>query len=449
MSSPNNVRAIASLSSVYLVRMLGLFMVLPVLSLAMSDMPGATPSLIGLAIGIYGFSQGLLQLPLAAWSDRIGRKPVIFLGLCVFIIGSLVAAASDSVYGIILGRFLQGAGAIASTTMALLADLLPEDQRAKAMATIGASIGVAFGVAMVVGPWLQHSFGLSGLFYTTAILSVLALLIVKFVVPNPDHVALSNDVRAVGLRDVVTQPELVRLNVGVFALHGSLMALFVALPELLKHKAGIGADQLPHFYLVVLGASFILMLPFVGLAEGKRRMRGTLWLAIISLVAGAALLLELDTLVGIGVAVFIYFFGFTLCEALMPSLVSKLAPAGRRGAAMGSYSTSQFVGTFIGGSIGGLAAQYGGELGALSAALLLLVIWLVVALSMKQVSYLTNDSVPIDSADGGSALTAFKGLDGVEHAVFDQDTQRIYIKYDKKVTDTKALALLHQQYTVV
>ena len=280
-------RAIASLASVYAMRMLGLFMVLPVFALLGSELSGATPALTGLAIGAYGLTQALLQVPFGLLSDRLGRKPLIYVGLVIFAAGSLLAGASDSIYGVIAGRALQGAGAIASVLMALLSDLTREEQRTKAMATVGITIGLSFSLSLIVGPLVASVAGLAGLFYFTALLATIALGIVRFLVPEPVAGALTSDhlpVRAM-LGRVLTDSRLLRLDFGIFALHLVLTALFLLVPVLLTQELGLPAERHWWFYLTIMVTSFFAMVPFIIIGEKYRKMKPVLSGAVALLIA--------------------------------------------------------------------------------------------------------------------------------------------------------------------
>ena len=361
-------RSVAALASVYAMRMLGLFMVMPVFVLLGSDLDGATPALIGLAIGAYGLSQALLQIPFGMLSDRVGRKRMIYIGLVLFAAGSLLAASTDSIYVVIAGRILQGAGAIASVLMALLSDLTREEERTKAMATVGISIGLSFSVSLVLGPLLGSVSGLSGIFYATAVLALVAIMIVNRVVPTPHEHKSSADThpaRAM-LQTVLSDGRLLRLDFGIFALHLVLTAMFLVFPTLLQDRLGLPASSHWWFYLTVMVASFFAMVPFIIVGEKKRRMK--------PVFCGAIALLALSTAcvgaLGGGLAMawgvlFFFFMAFNLLEASLPSLVSKESPAAAKGTAMGVYSTSQFFGAFLGGAVGGILLEQLGLQGVL------------------------------------------------------------------------------------
>ena len=349
-------RSVAALASVYAMRMLGLFMVLPVFVLLADDLQGATPTLIGVAIGGYGLSQALLQVPFGMLSDRFGRKRLIYIGLILFAFGSLLAATSDSIYGVIAGRILQGSGAIASVLMALLSDLTREEERTKAMALVGVSIGLSFSISLVLGPLIGNAFGLSGIFFFTALLAMIALVLVNRVVPQP-HVSAANPetlpARAM-LRRVLSDGRLLRLDLGIFVLHLVLTALFLVVPSLLADRVGLPSQSHWWLYLSVMVASFFAMIPFIIFGEKKRQMKavlcGAITLLLIAMAGFAAVSLTLTTIWAI---LFVFFLAFNLLEASLPSLISKEARAGSRGTAMGVYSTAQFLGAFVGGAMGG------------------------------------------------------------------------------------------------
>lgn len=293
--SPLEKRAGVSLAAIYAVRMVGLFMILPVFSLYADQFEGATPTLIGMALGIYGLTQALLQIPYGMLSDRFGRKPMIALGLVVFALGSLVAAGADTIYEVIAGRALQGAGAVAAVLMALAADLSREEHRLKMMSFIGISIGFAFAISMVMGPILNQHIGLSGLFVFTAVLAVLALLILFFWVPNPQYSIFHRDTQASPtlFKTVLADRQLLRLDFGIMVLHMVLMATFVAFPLMLQNQAGLASEEHWKLYLPVFLLSVVFMVPFIIVAETKRRMKpvfvgaiGVLAIAELNLLFG-------------------------------------------------------------------------------------------------------------------------------------------------------------------
>ena len=371
-------RSVSSLALLYSFRMLGLFMVLPLLSLYAGDMPGATPSLIGLALGAYGLTQAGLQLPLGWLSDQVGRKPVIIGGLLVFALGSVLAATADSLWGIVIGRAVQGAGAIAATVMALVADLTSTEQRTKAMAIVGMSIGLSFAVALVLGPVIAAVGGLASVFWVTALLAGGGIAIVALLVPTPDaggvmHSDVGARPRLFGraLRDLA----LLRLNFGVFSLHFILMACFLVVPGALEQLAGVDRAHHWQVYLPVLVLSVVGMLPLMRIAERGGRPR-EMFLCGIALLALAIPMLGLaSSAMVLYLALWLFFVGFNYLEATLPSQVSKSVFAGGKGTALGIYSTCQFLGTFAGGAGGGWLVQHFGQLSLVGLCLGLALAW--------------------------------------------------------------------------
>jgi len=389
-------RTVASLALLYCFRMLGLFMVLPLLALYAADLPDATPTLIGLALGMYGLANALLQIPLGWLSDKVGRKPVIIAGLALFALGSIVAGMADSVMGIIVGRTLQGAGAISSTLMALVADLTREEQRTKAMAVVGMSIGLSFAVALVLGPVMAALGGLPTVFWFTAALAGAGIVILILLVPpsppvrGVDHteerVILWSKRR--GLGDIA----LVHLNFGVFVLHFILVAFFLVVPGIIENSLGVDREHHWMVYLPVLLLSLAGMVPLMILAERGGRLRQMFLLAIaLVFVAMATLDYAAATPLLYG-GLWLFFVGFNYLEATLPSLLSKTVSAGSKGAAMGVYSTCQFMGAFAGGASGGwLLDQLGA--GMLSGVCLALAAaWWLVVLRMPRSTEVENST---------------------------------------------------------
>ena len=358
--SATEKRVALSLSFVFFLRMLGLFILLPVLALAGGTYHDATPQLLGLALGIYGLTQAGLQIPFGMLSDRYGRKPIIVLGLTIFIAGSLLAALADSVYGLILGRALQGAGAVAAAIIALAADLSSEQARTRVMALIGISIGLAFCVAFVLGPLLYAAIGLAGLFYLGAALGGLAILILLLAVPTP--AAPSGGAKPGGhwrdLKAVLTHGGLLRLNYSIFSSHLILMANFVVVPVALRDYAGLETAAHWRLYLAVLFLSLFIMAPFIMLSERRHKARPCFILGIVLiLLAQAGLLFFHAGYLIIALWLTLFFGAFNYLEAFLPSEVSRRVAPDKKGAALGLYSSAQFIGIFIGGLAGGLLHQ--------------------------------------------------------------------------------------------
>jgi predicted MFS family arabinose efflux permease len=444
-------RASLSLAAIYMLRMLGMFLILPVFSVLARDLPDATPVLVGLAISAYGLTQALFQIPFGLWSDRYGRKPLITLGMLIFAAGSAVAALSDSIYGIILGRGLQGAGAVAAVVMALAADLTREEHRTKAMALIGISIGFSFALSMVAGPVLSTWMGLKGLFWVITGLALAGILVLHTVVPTPAVSRFHRDaeVRTGAFGTVLGNPELLRLDFGIFCLHLILTATFVALPLVLRDRLQLPADQHWHLYLPVFVLAMGSMVPFVILAERKRRMK-PVFLAFIALIAAASAGFALLgahwwTVFGL---LYVFFTGFNLLEATLPSLVSKTAPPDLKGTAMGMYSTSQFLGAFAGGSGGGwIYGHYGlPEVFLYCCAVALL--WLAVAVTMKPPRHLSSLLVNVAGLSREEAHRLSRQLlaaPGVAEAVVLAEDGVAYLKVDRDQLDRRRLQEVFEQ----
>jgi len=440
-------RAAGGLALVFAFRMLGMFMVLPVLATYGQELAGSTPALIGLAIGAYGLTQALLQIPFGVLSDRIGRRPVIYFGLVIFAAGSLLAANADSIWGIIAGRVLQGAGAISAAVMALLSDLTREQHRTKAMAMIGMSIGLSFAIAMVVGPLLTRAFGLSGLFLATGAMALLGVLIVAGVVPSSAGPLQHREsgVAKQALWPTLRHPDLLRLDFAIFALHAILMASFIALPLALVEQGGLPKEQHWWVYLTALLAGFFAMVPFIIYGEKKRQMRRVLIGAVLVLL-GCELYFWVfgHGLTNLVFGIIVFFTAFNLLEASLPSLVSKVAPAGGKGTAMGVYSTSQFLGSALGGIMGGWLYQHYGLAGVFGGCALLTVCWLAFAVTMREPPYVTSLRLPLSAAALQEAGLAerIQAVPGVADAVVVVEEAAIYVKVDTQQLDRTSLQRL-------
>ncbi|WP_397455634.1 MFS transporter [Pseudomonas versuta] len=445
--SGSETRAASGLALVFAFRMLGMFMVLPVLATYGMDLVGATPALIGLAIGAYGLTQAIFQIPFGVISDRIGRRPVIYLGLIVFALGSVLAANSDSIWGVIAGRVLQGAGAISAAVMALLSDLTREQHRTKAMAMIGMTIGLSFAVAMVVGPLLTRAFGLSGLFLATGAMALVGIVIVMFMVPRSTGTLQHREsgVARQALLPTLRHPDLLRLDLGIFVLHAMLMSSFIALPLALVEKAGLPKEQHWWVYLTALLISFFAMIPFIIYGEKKRKMKRVLLGAVVTLMLTELFFWKFgDSLRALVVGTVVFFTAFNLLEASLPSLISKVSPAGGKGTAMGVYSTSQFLGSALGGILGGWLFQHGGLSVVFLGCAGLAALWLAFAVTMREPPYVTSLRLPLspEALREAGLAERLKAITGVTDAVVVAQEAAIYIKLDTELLDRATLEQL-------
>ena len=444
--TPQERRATWGLGAVFSLRMLGMFMVLPVLTTYGMALNGASEALIGIAIGIYGLAQAVFQIPFGLVSDRIGRKPLIVGGLLIFALGSVIAAVSDSIWGIILGRALQGSGAIAAAVMALLSDLTREQNRTKAMAFIGVSFGITFAIAMVVGPIVTHAFGLHALFWMIAVLALAAIVITLAVVPSADDHVLNRESSIVrgSFSKVLSNPRLLKLNFGIMCLHILLMSSFVALPLAMQH-AGLAASEHWKVYLVTMLISFATVVPFIIYAEKYRRMKQVFMGCVAILFCAEVLLWFAGAhLWGIIAGVQLFFMAFNVMEAILPSLISKESPAGYKGTAMGIYSTSQFIGVAIGGSLGGWLYGLQGAGLVFIASAVIAAVWFAVSSTMKEPPYVSSLRITLSElAVKDSALQSrLLAQPGVAEAVVVPEERSAYVKVDTKQTNRGQLEAL-------
>lgn len=437
-------RAAASLSLVYATRMMGLFLLLPVMSILGQDLDGATPLLIGVALGIYGLFQAVLQIPFGFMSDRFGRKRVIYVGLAMLVAGSIVAAMADSIWGVIAGRALQGAGAISAAVMALAADLSRDDQRTKMMAIIGASIGLSFVLSIMVGPLLMNRLGLSGIFIAIAVTGVLSALLVRFAVPDQQNNTLSHNrdfsASTGQIATVIKNPELLRLDIGILLLHLLITATFVCVPLGLLER-GITPESHWKVYLIACLLSLLIMVPLIGWSEkGVRRvmMISIVGLGLAEIFVGLTGQSWWMIVIAIGI-----FFGFlNVLESLLPTMVSRIAPVACRGGAMGVYSSSQFMGAFIGGVFGGWMV---GSIGVTNAHLvlgLLSISWLLVIYNMKEPAKLTSYQLSLHGLSGynkNQLEQQLAGVGGVEEVSVIEADNVAYLKVRRKLLDEQNL----------
>lgn len=437
-------RAAFWLAGVFSLRMLGLFMILPVFALYAEHLRGNTPALAGLAIGIYGFSQALFQIPFGFLSDHYGRKRIIYIGLLIFAAGSMVAALADSIYGVILGRALQGGGAVSAAVMALAADLTREEHRIKVMATIGITIGLSFAASMILGPVLNSWIGVPGIFWLTSLFALLGIAVVRFQVPDPVSSRVHRDAEPVASQfgRVLLDGQLLRLNFGIFTLHLLLTATFVAVPLALR-DAGLPSNQHWEIYLLALLFSIVVMVPLIIVAEKYRQLKVVFVGAILTLAATEFGLLNLhDTVLEIAALLLVFFSAFNLLEATLPSLIAKMAPPDAKGTAMGIYSSSQFLGAFAGGAIGGWLRGLLGLKGVFAFTTFGAIAWLLVAWNMANPRYLSSYLLNVGDLDEVEAqllASRLSEVQGVAEAVVVAAEGVAYLKVDRHVLDEIAL----------
>jgi len=383
--SPSEIKSSALLASIYSLRMLGIFLILPIFSIYASELSGRpTEFQIGLAFGIYGLTQAILQIPFGMTSDRFGRKPVIYFGLLLFIIGSFIAGISEQIEGVIIGRAIQGSGAISAVLTAFLSDLTSDKSRTKGMAIIGASIGLTFAFSLVISPILNELIGVPGIFLLMGVLAFIALGVVRFFIHEPLNKKKIKSGNTDDIKSILKNFDLNRLNFGIFTLHASQISMFMAIPFYLINQGEISLNQHWSIYLPVLVISFVFIVPMIIISEKKNRVKESFIFSIALLFVTQFLFIYFSNgIVGIVMALIFYFIGFNYLEASLPSLVSKLAPIQSRGLALGVYNTSQSLGLFVGGSFGGLIANFYGYQGTFLFCSLLIMIWLILSISMK------------------------------------------------------------------
>jgi len=427
------------LATIFALRMFGLFMILPIFAVYGQQLEGATPLLIGTAIGAYGLMQALLQIPFGMLSDRFGRRPLLLVGLLLFIAGGAVAAMSDHIAGVIAGRALQGAGAIASVIMALIGDVVGDRHRTRAMALIGMSVGGAFILALIMGPLLATWLGLSGLFWMTSVLGGFAL-IVAMVVPAPRALQGEALPARERFRRVLGSKTLLQFDVGIFSLHLIMTASFVVVPALLSERLGMSLGSHSLLYLGVLLAGFVAMVPLIIRAE-RRGAMPVKRLAVILLALSQLLLAFAGAQVWhFVVALLVFFAAFNLLEALLPSLVGRAAPAGTRGTAMGVYSTSQFLGVFVGGQLGGALYQWWGAATVFYGCMALALVWLLVLSGMKEPAKLDNRALRLQPGQDGKTLaTQLQDVPGVVEAVIVEEQGLALLKVNPGELDEARL----------
>ncbi len=440
-------RVTASLAAVYAVRMLGLFMILPVFALYAESLPGYTPALVGLAIGIYGLSQAIFQIPLGVLSDKVGRKPVIIGGLMVFALGSAIAAMAHSLWLIVFGRAVQGLGAVAGPTMALAADLTREENRTRIMAVIGMTIGMSFMGGMILGPIISgfHGWGVPGIFWTTMCLAFAGILLVMFAVPTPVHSTQHRDAGVIKsyLSVALKNVALLRMNAGVFILHLVMTANFLVLPPIFEHDLGLPRVEHWKVYLPVFAGSFILSIPLIIIAEKKHKIRSLLLSSTVALIIAELVMALGYTHIGLLLAAFFLFFvGFNFLEAVQPSLVAKYSDVSTKGTAMGIFSSSQFLGIFAGGSLGGMINHTWGTEAVFLFSALVVGLWLILAVQLPQPTFYTSRVLRLDPllfSDKERLLRELLAVAGVKEAVVVAEEGVAYLKVDKASLDEASL----------
>lgn len=449
--TPTERRGIISLSSIMGLRMIGLFMVLPVFSLYASQLTGATPTLIGVAMGIYGLSQALFQIPFGSLSDKFGRKPIILLGLIIFAAGSLLAGTAHSITLMIIGRALQGIGAVGSTILAMMADLTREEQRTKSMAIAGITIGFSFSVAMFVGPVLIKWMSVNSLFYLAALFAIAAIVILYTAVPIPanEHWHRDTEPELKSFLKLIIAPELAKLNIGIFILHAIFTASFVIIPISLQQVTGLNSSMQWKFYLPTLLTAFIIALFCIGKAERHQQLKPYFLAGIITLVLAEFLfLINPASLIFTTIGLCLFFAAFSLLEAFLPSLISRTAPAARKGSAMGLYSCAQFLGIFAGGVLGGWIYGKFGFSGVYLFCITLASLWLVFALLMQPPRYLVTHMVrlpPAQQHNWNQLAAKLQVIPGMVEVTFIAEDGIAYLKMDRATAKHPDFIRLQEQ----
>ncbi|MFZ3192558.1 MAG: MFS transporter [Moraxellaceae bacterium] len=440
-------RATAALGSIFALRMLGLFMIVPVFAVYGQQYHGATPALLGLAIGIYGLTQALLQIPMSLLADRFARKPLIVLGLLVFALGGAIAACADHIAWVILGRAVAGCGAVSAIVMALLADVTREEQRGKAMAAMGMTIALSFIVAFSLGPLLTSQIGLSGLFWLTSVAAILAIGLL-WLVPTPQRLIKQIPVSyRQQLHTVLNIPDLNRLHFSIFVLHLLMTAVFVLLPMQLIQQLNLPINQHGWLYLPLLLLGFVLAIPAIIVAESKQQMQRIFMFGVLLIGLSMTLLMALDGHAwGLVLGLALFFIAFNLIEALLPSWLAKRAPVASRATAMGLNASSQFLGAFAGGVLGGQLLTFVSIQTAWAVLTGLCVIWWLSARRLSSPPYLSSLAVRLPSAlsqpqpvlqtlSGSQEqlwMSRLLAVQGVEDVVILLEQKIAYLKIDKR-----------------
>ncbi len=446
--NPAEKRASFGLAGIYGLRMLGLFIILPIFAVYAEQLPGGENHiLMGLALGAYGLTQAILQIPAGWLSDRYGRKPIIYTGLVIFAIGSFIAASADNIYWVIFGRAIQGAGAINAAVMALTADLTREEVRTKAMAMIGMTIGLTFSISLILSPLLSNLIGVSGIFALTGVLAFAAIALVRFVIPNALITRFHSDTETNTSRfvEVLSNRDLLRLDFGIFSLHAILMAVFMQVPFVLKSN-GLEVAQHWQIYLPVMLIAFLLMVPPIIIAEKKAKMKQVFMLAVfLAMCAQILLMVGQHSVWAIAAALLVFFTAFNVLEATLPSLISKIAPLSAKGTAMGVYSSVQFLGAFFGAVMGGVLMQHLGGNAVFMFSIVLLAAWLLVASNMqapKAVSTKLFHLAPLNAAQAATLQQQLQKVQGVEEVLVIADEAIACLKVAMQGYDQAAVEQL-------
>lgn len=444
--SPVERRAAFSIAGIFSTRMLGLFMIFPVFALfAEEEFTGITGLQIGIAMGIYGLTQAFLQIPYGMMSDKFGRKPLIILGMFVFMVGSIICAMADSIEMMIIGRAIQGMGAVAAVLMASVADLVTEQFRLRAMSIVGITIGLSFTLSLVAGPLLASWFGVRGIFWVIASLAVIGMLLVQFAMPDIKQQSFQREAEAdpSEFKELLKHRQLLRLDFGVFVLHAILTAMFVVMPLALRDSAGLQSAEHWIIYLPVMLLSFVLMVPFIIQAESKGKMKPVFIgaIAMLTLMQLSFAFIQPSFWV-LFVLLLIFFTAFNLLEASLPSLVVKLSPADKKGTASGIYSTSQFLGAAIGGALGGYFYQHYGYNGVFIFTSVIGGLWVLAAITMEKPLPLSIASVPIQGLQAKevqSIQNKLMAYEGIYEVVVLLEEQRVYFKIDRTLVNEVGL----------
>ncbi len=443
-------RSTISLAAIYGLRMLGMFLILPIFAIYAQTLEGGHDhTMVGLALGAYGLTQVLLQLPFGIASDKYGRKKVIYVGMLIFVVGSIVAAMGTDIITVIIGRAIQGAGAVSAVVMALVADSTREEHRTKAMATIGGTIGVTFALSLVAGPLLNQSIGVPGIFWMTAILSLFAIVVVKFLVPDPVNSHFHSDTETAPdkIKEVLRNTQLLRLNFGAFSLHAAQMAMFVVVPFALKETSGMSENQHWLVYLPVLTISFVMMLPAIIYGEKRAKLKPVFIGAVATMLFAQLLFAaNIHHFWGVVMALFFYFLAFNLLEATLPSLISKMAPAASKGTAIGIHNTAQSLGIFIGAVAGGFLSGNYGFSSVFIFCSVLMAIWLISAFGMKTPPSVKTKMYHVEALGEKQAATlkqSVENMDGVEEVAVLTQESTLIVKINNQQT-VEAQAAIEQ-----